>query len=82
MPLSALLVICGILRPSVDTPAPHFLLPLGAEFLNLYSFLSILQCTQPGADSLSFAFPRVELNLKFEVSPCLVDLDQLFSSAR
>ena len=34
--LHFLLVFCDILRPFVDIPAPHFLLPLREEFLSFY----------------------------------------------
>lgn len=59
----------------MDTAALHFLLPLVAEFLSsLLGLLSILQCTRPGVDILTFVFRRVVLQLKFVVTSPLPKL--------
>lgn len=66
---------------SVDTPSPHSLLPLVAEFLNRACLFSILQSTKESAHSLSFFLSKVVLKLKFVVSSWPTDLGQFSTCA-
>ena len=44
------------------------LAPSCGKILKLVCLLSLLQCSEPSADSLPFAFPGAELKVKFVVS--------------
>ena len=76
--LSALLWIWGFLRTSIAISAPHFLPPLVVEFLNWNEFSQPYRA-MPGADNLSFAFPRVVLNVQVCQSPGPTDSSSLSS---
>lgn len=60
----------------MDMPAPYFLFLLEEDFLSFYAFSR--PCNPPGwvLTAFPFAFPRVELKLKFVFSLWLADLGQ------
>lgn len=63
------------LWPSIVIPTPHFLIPLMEEFLSFCLwFLFTVQAT----GNLSFVFQKVALQLKFVISPLLINPGLIF----
>lgn len=62
----------GFLRP-INTTAPHFLLPLLAEFLRLYACFVFCNALGYMKQPL-FCFPKQDLNIKFGISPWPIEL--------